>query len=86
MKINDKLKKTRSVAESMVNTDKKRTILSMSLGAGSMGVIGSSVGIAMFGTAIAGTLPFAITGALIGGLGYKAYSLSKNNKENMDLK
>lgn len=32
------------------------------------GVIGSSMGIAAFGTAIAATIPFAITGVVLGGL------------------
>ena len=55
-------------------------------GAAAGGWIGSSVGIAALGTAVAGTLPIAIVGAGIGYLGIKALKykskLNKIKKEN----
>ena len=51
-------------------------------GAAIGGWIGSSVGIAALGTAVAGTLPIAIVGGAIGYLGVKAY---KNNKEKVEI-
>lgn len=50
-------------------------------GAAIGGWVGSSVGIAALGTAVAGTLPIAIVGGAIGYLGVKAYKNNKKNKE-----
>lgn len=47
-------------------------------GAAVGGWIGSSIGIAALGTAVAGTLPVAAVGGLIGYLGVKA--IKKNSK------
>jgi len=48
------------------------------------GWIGSSVGIAALGTAVAGTLPIAIVGGTIGYLGVKAYKNNKNKQSDLD--
>ena len=50
-------------------------------GAAVGGWIGSSVGVATLGTAIAGTLPIAIVGGAIGYLGVKAFNKSKKNED-----
>ena len=50
-------------------------------GAVAGGWIGSSVGLAALGTAVAGTLPIAIVGGAIGYLGVKAYKNTKRNKD-----
>jgi len=50
-------------------------------GAAVGGWIGSSVGVAALGTAIAGTLPIAIFGGAIGYLGVKAYTNTIKNKD-----
>ena len=50
-------------------------------GAAIGGWVGSSVGIAALGTAVAGTLPIAIVGGAIGYLGVKAYKNNKNKQE-----
>ena len=49
-------------------------------GAAAGGWIGSSVGIAALGTAVAGTLPIAATGGLIGYLAVKAFSNKKKEE------
>tara|TARA_A100001011_G_scaffold355030_1_gene397933 strand:+ start:117 stop:389 length:273 start_codon:yes stop_codon:yes gene_type:complete len=48
-------------------------------GATAGGWVGSSIGIAAMGTAVAGTLPVAIAGGIIGYLGVKAIKNKKNN-------
>ena len=41
------------------------------------GYLGSSIGIAALGTAVAGTLPVAIVGGIVGYLAVKAFSKKK---------
>ena len=53
-------------------------------GAAAGGWIGSSVGIAALGTAVAGTLPIAATGGLIGYLAVKAFQIKKEESSNQD--
>ena len=49
------------------------------VGAGVLGWIGAGAGIAISGSAIAATAPFAITGAVVGGLGVLAYKKVKGD-------
>ena len=76
----------------LTKVDKKDSLLKKSLkaaatkeGAGTIsgaavgGWLGSSIGIAALGTAVAGTLPVAAVGGLIGYLGVKALKKNKKN-------
>jgi len=77
----------------LIKIDKKDSLFKKSLkaattkeGAGTIGGaavggwLGSSIGIAALGTAVAGTLPVAAVGGLIGYLGVKALKKNKNTK------
>jgi len=77
----------------LIKIEKKNSLLKKSLkaattkeGAGTIsgaavgGWLGSSMGIVALGTGIAGTLPVAAVGGLIGYLGVKAFKNNKNKK------
>lgn len=82
-----------SESKDLIKIDKKDTLFQKTLkaaatkeGAGTIsgaavgGWLGSSIGIAALGTAVAGTLPVAVVGGLIGYLGVKALKKNKNTK------
>ena len=75
------LKKIQELKNSDVIKSSEKVVTKENVGAATGGVlggvVGSSIGIAGFGTAIAGTLPVAIVGATIGYLGMKLWKKKK---------
>ena len=76
-----KAREESSIVENVVDVATTKEGMATIGGAAAGGWIGSSMGIVALGTGIAGTLPVAVVGGLVGYLAVKAFGDDKKKKK-----